>query len=121
MSKQQKQQGGSAIGLIITLAILAYGAYVGIQYIPQQIESRTFAGILDAVEGIHRQEHFSDATAVRGALDKQLYINGVTDMKDNFDVTSNGSRYTITVSYERELNLLFTVKPMHYKKSVTLQ
>jgi hypothetical protein len=121
MSIKQNQLGGSAFGLIITLALLAYGAYVGIQYIPQQIESRTMTGILDAVEGMHRKERFSDATAVRTALDKQLYINGVTDRKDDFDVTSNGNRYTITVSYDRELNLLFTVKTMHYKKSVTLQ
>ena len=121
MSMHNNQRGGSAIGLVITLAVLAYGAYVGIQYVPQQIESRTMASILDAVADIHRQEHFSDATAVRSALDQQLYINGVTDMKDNFDVRSNGRGYTITVNYDRELNLLFTRKPMPYKKSVSLQ
>jgi hypothetical protein len=121
MSIKQGQHGGSAFGLIITLAILAYGAYLGIQYIPQQIESRTMTGILDSVAGMHGKERFSDATAVRRALDNQLYINGVTDMKGSFDVTSNGSTYTITVNYDRELNLLFTVKPMHYKKSVVLQ
>jgi len=121
MSIQQRQHGGSAIGLVITLAILAYGAYVGIQYIPQQIESRTMTGILDSVADMHGKERFSDATAVRRALDNQLYINGVTDMRDNFDVKSNGNRYTMTVSYDRELNLLFTVKTLPYKKSVSLQ
>ena len=36
-------------------------------------------------------------------------------------VTSNGSSYTITVNYERELNLIYSVKPIPFKKSITLQ
>jgi hypothetical protein len=118
---KRKQKGGSAIGLVITLAVLAYGAFVGIQYIPLHIQSSTVKTILETVSDLHRKEHFSDATAVRGALDTQLNINGMTDMKDNFDVTSNGSTYTITVNYERELNLIYSVKPIPFKKSITLQ
>ena len=39
MSMHTRQQGGSGIGFIIFLAIAAYGVYVGIQYVPQYIES----------------------------------------------------------------------------------
>lgn len=121
MPTQRKQKGGSAVGLAITLAVLAYGAFVGIQYIPLHIESSTMKTILETVSDLHRKERFSDATAVRGALDTQLNINSMTDMKDAFDVTSNGSTYTITVDYERELNLIYAVKPIPFKKSITLR
>ena len=34
-SIQKTQQGISAIGLVIILAIIGAGAYIGLQYIPQ--------------------------------------------------------------------------------------
>jgi hypothetical protein len=38
---KSKQKGASAIVLVIVLAIFGFAVYVGLQYIPQRIESGT--------------------------------------------------------------------------------
>ena len=121
MSIQNRQQGGSGIGLIIMLAILAYGVFIAIQYVPQYIEAATVKNILDYVADEHKKETLKDEGAIRTALDKQLYINEMYDQEDNFKVTQYRGNYTVSVSYERELNLLYTNKVMRYEKSVTLE
>ena len=45
-----QQKGASAIVTIIFLAVLGYAVYVGIQYVPQAIESRSVDSILNTVE-----------------------------------------------------------------------
>jgi hypothetical protein len=40
---------------------------------------------------------------------------------DRFTVSSSGGSYRISVSYDRELNLLFTTVPRPFRKTVTLQ
>lgn len=121
MSGQSRQHGGSAIGLILTLAILAYGVYVGIQYIPQYIESTTVSSVLNTVAGMHKKHRFANATAVEQAIDKQLNINDRDDLKHSFTVTPNGSSFAVTVSYERELNLLYGKKLIPYDKTIILK
>jgi len=120
MSMQTRQQGGSAIGLIIILAILAYGVFVGLQYVPQYIESATVDTILDNVVGKNNTERLGDTSAVQKAIDNQLFINEMRDLKTNFKVTQNRGDFVITVRYERELNLLYEKKLMQYEKTVTL-
>ena len=46
MIMQSKQAGSSIIGVIIGLAIIGFGTYVGIQYIPQYVESSAVESIL---------------------------------------------------------------------------
>lgn len=121
MSMHRRQHGGSAIGLIIILAIVGYGVFTAIQYVPQYIESATVKTILDNVEDAHNKERFNDATAVRNAIDKQLYINEMSDLKDSFTVTPSRGGYIVTVHYERKLNLLFENKPMPYEKTIRLK
>ena len=114
------QRGGSAIGLVITLAILGYGVFVGIQYVPQYIESTTVDTILDSLRDIHRKEPFSDTGAIQGAIDNQLYINQMATMKGNFSIIPSRGSYIVTVRYTRELNLLYADKQVRHEKSVTL-
>jgi hypothetical protein len=120
MRSMQTQRGGSAIGLIITLLVLGYGVFVGIQYVPQYIESNTVDTILDSLADQHRKEPFSDTRAINAAIDNQLYINQLGDMKSNFSIRPSRGSYIVTVSYERELNLVYAEKQVLHEKSVTL-
>lgn len=121
MPNRQQQRGGSGIGFIIMLAIIAYGVYVGLQYVPQYIESATVGTVLDNVGAIHKEAPFPDVGAVRDAIDKQLYINERNDLLENFTVVPNRGGYLVTVQYQRDLDLLFTKKPIPYEKTLTLQ
>lgn len=121
MSIQTRQQGASAIMLIIILAVLGYGVFVGIQYVPQYIESNTVKSILDTVVDKNRKEPLGDVNAVQGAIDRLLYINEISDLKDSFKVKQYRGKTTINVNYERELNLLYKTEVITYEKSVTLE
>jgi hypothetical protein len=121
MTREHQQRGASGIGMIIVLALLAYAVYVGLQYVPQYIESATVDTVLDNVAAQHREEPFTDLSAVRGAIDKQLYINERSDLEDSVNVVPSRGDYLITVRYERELDLLFTKQPMPYERTLTLE
>ncbi len=121
MSMQSRQQGGSAIGLIITLAILGYGIFIGIQYVPQYIESSTVKTVLDTVVDLNNKERLESISAVESSIGNQLYINQLDDLKDSFKVTQSRGHYVITVSYERELDLGYTRKKIPFEKTVTLK
>ena len=51
-----KQKGASIIVTIIGLALLAYGVYIGIQYVPQVIESKAVSSIFTTIEKDQRME-----------------------------------------------------------------
>ncbi|MDH3789176.1 MAG: DUF4845 domain-containing protein [Xanthomonadales bacterium] len=121
MSKRITQQGNSAIGFILFLAVIGYGIFVGIQYVPQYIESNTVRTILDNLQKKSKMAPLGTISAVESAIDNQLYINQMADMKDSFNVMQNRGDYVVTVKYERELNLLYGTKKMVYEKSVTLK
>ena len=107
--------------MIITLLIIGYGIYVGIQYVPQYIESSTVKTILDTVEDLNNKERLESISAVESSIDNQLYINQLENLKDSFKVTQSRGHYVITVSYERELDLGYTKKKILYEKTVTLK
>jgi hypothetical protein len=118
---QRKQNGASAIRLIVMLAILAYGIFVGFQYIPQFIESGTVDSILGSIEADHKASPVRSVNEIQGAINRQLDVNQMIDMKDKFYVTQNGGTYTIEVNYERKLNLGYKNKLMKYEKTLTLR
>jgi hypothetical protein len=121
MRTQANQNGRSIIGLIIILAIIAYGTYIGVQYIPQYVESSAVGSILNSVAKSHKTKPFSNPEAVRNAIDKQLDVNQLYDLRDSFIVIPAGNTFTIKSSYERELNLVYTQKTMQYEKSIILK
>ena len=120
-TSQRTQRGASAIGIIIILAIIGAGAYIGLQYIPQYIEASTVDSILSNIEQAHEETPVSSANNIRNMIEKQLDINQMDDLRDSFKVTQDEEIYIVTVSYERELNLIYEKKLMKYEKSITLR
>jgi hypothetical protein len=115
------QRGASPVILILILAILGAGVYIGLQYLPQYIEAGTVDSILGSVEKTYDKSAVNSVESVQGMIDKQLNVNQMNDLKDNFKVTQDGEEYIIKVSYERELNLIYKKKPVKYEKTVILR
>ena len=115
------QRGASSIVLIIILALLGAGVYIGLQYLPQYIEAGTVDSILGSVEKAYDKSAVNSVKSIQDMIDKQLNMNQMNDLKDNFKVTQDGDRYIIKVSYERELNLVYKKKPVTYEKIVILR
>lgn len=122
MNKLPKQQrGASAIGTIIILAVLGYGAYLGIQYVPQVIESKSIDSILESMQTTQKTDPVGSKDEARAKVIKLLQINEMNDMTDQFAVEQSDGQFTVKFNYDRELNLGFKKEPIHYAKSVTLR
>jgi len=120
-SSQRTQHGASSIVVIIILAIIGAGAYIGLQYIPQYIEAGTVDSILSNIEKAHKRSPVRSTNALRDMIDKQLNMNQLDDLSDNFKVTQDGQEYIIEASFERELNLIYKKKPVKYEKILILK
>jgi len=120
-TSQTTQRGASTIGIIIILAIIGVGAYIGLQYIPQFIECGTVDTILSNIEKANEEKPVKSINEVRNMINRQLDINQMDDLRDSFEVTQIDDTYIVTVNYERELDLIYEKKPMIYEKSVTLR
>jgi len=115
-----RQKGASAIVTIVILAVLAYAAYVGIQYVPQAIESKSVDSVLSSVEDDQRTNPVKTEYDVKAKVARYLQINEMSDMTENVSVNNFGGKTTITITYDRELDLLFKTHPMRYEKSLVL-
>ena len=115
-----QQRGASAIGTIIMLAILGYGVFIGFQYVPQAIESRSIDSILQTVDSANKSGSINSVQAAQEKVISLLQVNEMNDMADAFTVTERDGRITVTFSYERELNLLYKIQPMPYEKIIIL-
>jgi hypothetical protein len=115
------QQGASAIGILIILALVGAGVYFAIQYVPQYIESAKLDSILATLEKTHGEAPYASRQELESAIEKQLDINEVRELKDTFTVTPEGRGYRVDVRYDRELNLLFGNKPIAYEKTLIIQ
>jgi len=118
---QRTQRGGSVIIPIIILAIIGFGAYIGIQYLPQYIEASNVDSILGNIEKANAKTPVNGVKGIQDIINKQLNINQMNDLKDNFKVKHDGEMYTVKVSYTRELNLIYKKKTIEYEKSITLK
>ena len=121
MNIRRKQKGASAIGLIIILIILGVGIYIGLQYIPQTIEAGSVESILASIERDHNRNPANSVSEVWGKINSQLEVNQMDDLRKRFNVTQLGGEFVIEVSYERELDLIYEKKTIHYDKSVSLK
>jgi hypothetical protein len=115
-----RQQGASAITTIIILAVLGYAVYVGMQYVPQAIESKSVDSVLNTVQTDQKANPAMTESDVKEKVVRLLQINEMNDMIENVSVKRSGGRTTVTVKYDRELNLVYKKHQMHYEKSVTL-
>lgn len=115
-----KQKGASAIVTLIILVVLGYGVYIGIQYVPQMIESKSIDSILGNVKDAHKNDRIDSVEEARQRVINLLQINEMNDMTDSFDVKQRDGKVIITFNYDRELNLIYETKPMHYEKTLSL-
>lgn len=115
-----QQKGASIFINIIMLAILGFAIYVGIQYVPQLLESKAIDSILQTMENTRNTTPVDSAPAAEARIISLLQINEMNDMKDSFTVKETNGRITIVFSYDRELNLGFKKQPMHYEKKLVL-
>lgn len=115
-----RQLGKSAIGNLLVLAIIAYGIWVGFQYIPQRIEAATVGSIVDQVVQRHHSTPITNDRELQTVIDRQLGVNDMIDMKDHFRTSWDHGRGTLTVAYERDLNLIFTTKTIEYREQAVL-
>jgi len=118
---QKKQQGASTVVVIIFLALIGVGVYIGLQYIPQFIETGTVDTILENLDTKHVESPFSSVHDVQKAINRQLNINQMEDLRENFKVTETGAAYVVKVNYERELNLIYEKRTIQTGKSLTLE
>ena len=116
-----RQKGASAVVTIIFLAVLGYAVYIGIQYVPQAIESRAIDSILNTVDTGHKTDRISTENDAMTRVVKLLQINEMNDMTENVSVKKANGNLVITLRYDRELNLVYKKHPMHYEKSLILR
>jgi len=115
-----RQKGASAIVTIIMLFVLGVALYVGIQYVPQVIESKSIDSILKTMQDAQRTDRITSAVDAKTKLVKLLQINEMNDMTDSFTVKDRDGKVTIAFKYDRELNLIYKTHPMHYEKLLIL-
>ena len=116
-----RQRGASAIVTIIILALFCYAVYVGIQYVPQAIESKSVDSVLDTVETDQKANPVTSEYDAKAKVVRLLQINEMNDMAANVAVNKFGGKITITIEYDRELNLLVKPHTMHYEKTAVLK
>lgn len=115
------QRGGSVFVNIVILLAVGYGVYVGYQYAPIFVESRTIDGILNNLRLAGKSAPYSSRYQVEARLDNELSINGKTHMRDMFRIVLLGDGYEVQVEYERPLDLLYEVKDLKFNKILVLQ
>jgi len=116
----ERQKGASTIGTIITLAVLGYGVYIGIQYVPQAIESNSISSILSSMKDSQISNPVTSNQAASAKVIKLLQINEMNAMTDSFVVERRDDKIVVRFSYDRELNLGYKIQVIHYEKSVSL-
>jgi hypothetical protein len=118
---KKRQHGASSVAGIIVLALIGAGIYIGLQYIPQRIESGTVNSILGDIKKAHASKPAREGKDIQAMIGRSLNINQLEDMQKYFTVTENSDEIVVSVAYERELNLLYTKKQINYNKSLTLR
>jgi hypothetical protein len=116
----RRQKGASIISTIITVAVLGYGVYIGIQYVPQAIESNSVSSILSSMKDSQISNPVTSTQAASAKVIKLLQINEMNDMTDSFVVERRDDKIVVRFSYDRELNLGYKIQAIHYDKSVSL-
>ncbi len=115
------QRGASALVNIIALGLLAYGIYLGIQYVPLAIEAKSIDSILTTIKAEHQTDPLTSEDEAKAKVIRMLNINEMNDLTKNVRVSRGSGTIIIKFSYERELNLGFKKHPMLYEKVLELK
>ncbi len=120
LAEPKAQTGGSLLGNIVLIAIFAYGVYLGIQYVPQFIESKTLDSMLDSIESQHKSQPYESSQQVEQAVSSMLNLNQMDELMQHVDVRASSQGVRIEIVYERELDMLFQKKALRYNKALDL-
>ena len=120
LNNSHRQRGASPIVVIIVLALVGIGVYIGFQYIPIKMEAGRLDTILDNIEQDHAQTALRSKQDIESRLASKLNINNMDDMMSVFTVIPEGNGFTIKARLEREMNLIYEKRPMVYDRTVTL-
>jgi len=115
-----KQLGGSLLSNLFFIAVLAYGAYLGIQYVPQALEARSVQTTLDSMLSSHEANPVPNAQVALDRLHNMLNMSDLDYMAESFQVKQKGGAIVVTARYDRELDMLYRTRTINYEKSVTL-
>lgn len=118
---QKRQQGASSFSIIIVLVLIGAGVYLGLQYIPQLIESGTVDAILDDIKKTHAMKPVREVKDLNEMIGRSLDVNQMEDLRKDFTVSENEDEFLVDVAYTRELDLLVTRQQINYRKSLTLR
>ena len=83
----RQQKGASAIVLLIILAIIGIGVFIGMQYIPQKMESGSVDTLLNNIEKDNESTPFTSKQEIESQIANKLNIEGMNDMFEIFTVT----------------------------------
>jgi len=119
-SLQARQKGASFIGTLILLALAGYAVYIGIQYVPQMIESKSIDSILGTIRDENKNDPIDSVEDANAMVIRLLQVNEMNDMTEAFKVRMREDHIVIEFNYDRKLDLLYKVKPMHYEKTLRL-
>lgn len=118
---QKREHGASSFTVIMVLALVGAGIYLGLQYIPQLIESGTVDAILSDVKKAHALKPVREVRELNEMIGRSLDVNQLEELRKHFTVTESEDEFIVDVAYARELNLLVTRYPINYKKSLVLR
>lgn len=121
ITRQRVQKGASKISNILLLAILGFGIYLGIQYVPHYLDVKTLDSVLDSLVNGQVTNPAASAQEVTSRISSQLNINQKDNLRGAFKVREDGRSITVTAIYDWELNLLYEKKPMRYERSISLE
>lgn len=114
-----RQRGGSTIGLLIILAVIGVGVFIGMQYIPQYMEKGQVDSILDSIEDANASTTLTPKS-VQVMIGKHLQINGMQDLADAFVVKKKDGKILVKVNFERQLDLIYEKRAMPYSRELVL-
>jgi len=109
------------ISNVIFLAIVGYGVFLGLQYVPQKIENMSIDSILASVKSIQEQAPSRNVRDVEKTLDQLLNTSELSHLKNNFKVYEDGDGINVTVSREWVLNMIYQEKKITYERKVALK
>ena len=117
----KRHTGVYKVSNLVLLAILAFGVYLGIQYVPHFIDIKTIESVMNSLRDGQRTNPAGTAQEVTSRINNQLSINQEDKLRSAFQVQENGRSITVTVAYDWELNLIYQKKPMRYEQTLVLE
>ena len=100
---RKRQQGMTAIGMIILVAFIGMVGFGLLQMVPVYLENMRIQKVMNqAKENLDNQN--ATVMDIRKALDKGVNVESLydVDVKSDFKIKRAGEGYTVSMDYQRE-------------------